>query len=240
VPIFTAAASPFAQTADASLEALQPLAASMVVLDVACGVAHVSDVVAPHVRQVVGVDLTPELLAAGADRLRERAITNVLLAEGDATALPFVDASFDLVFCRSSVHHFVEPRRHLAEMARVGKPGGRVVVFDMVAPDLAVRDTFDALHRALDPSHVHALLDVELAALLEEVVGPVTACTTSWRPPLRIEAMVNPSSDAKPVVEALARELAGGPPTGFTPSLDDTGALQVSFRSTAVEVRRPR
>ena len=102
-----------------------------------------------------------------ADRLREHGITNVLLQEGDAAALPFLDESFDLVFCRFAVHHFTEPRRQLAEMARVCRAGGRVVISDLVAPDAELRRTFDDLHRQLDPSHVRAVPADELVDLTE-------------------------------------------------------------------------
>src|SRR6476661_5716682 len=98
---------------------IDPLTPDMVVLDVACGAAHAAELAAPHVRQVVGIDLTPELLAIGAARLRDAGITNVLLQEGNAAALPFVDASFDLVMCRTALHHMADPEHALAEMARV-------------------------------------------------------------------------------------------------------------------------
>src|SRR4029079_6798822 len=93
-----------------------------------------------------------ELLALGAARLRDAGITNVLLQEGNAAALPFVDASFDLVMCRTPVHHMGDPLASIAEMARVCKPGGRVIVSDLVAPNAEVRDAFDDFQRILDPS----------------------------------------------------------------------------------------
>src|SRR5262249_37020521 len=63
---------------------IEPLTPDMVVLDVACGAAHAAELAAPYVREVVGVDLTPELLTIGAARLRDAGITNVLLQEGNA------------------------------------------------------------------------------------------------------------------------------------------------------------
>src|SRR4029078_10464421 len=95
-----------------------PLTPDMLVLDVACGAAHAAELAAPHVRQVVGVDLTPELLALGATRLRDAGITNVLLQEGNAATLPFVDASFDLVMCRTAIHHMGDPIDSIARMGR--------------------------------------------------------------------------------------------------------------------------
>ena len=101
VGLFSGDDSVFARRVESPLAWLEPLDPELVVLDVACGAAHVAEQVAPSVRQVVGVDLTPALLALGADRLRAAGIGNVLLQEGNAAALPFVDGSFDLVFCRA-------------------------------------------------------------------------------------------------------------------------------------------
>ncbi len=164
--LFVGDDSPFARRPASALAWLEPLDPEMIVLDVACGAAHAAEQAAPHVRQVVGIDLTPSLLELGAERLRDAGITNVLLQEGNAAELPFVDDSFDLVVCRGALHHFMDPGGAVAEMARVCRPGGRVVAADMVAPDAEVRDAFDDLHRCLDPSHAGVLLEAELAELL--------------------------------------------------------------------------
>src|SRR5256714_10925133 len=102
VGLFVGDDSPFARRPASTLAWLEPLDAGMVVLDVACGAAHAAEVAAPHVRQVVGIDLTRALLELGARRLAEQGVTNVLLQEANAESLPFVDESFDLVCCRSS------------------------------------------------------------------------------------------------------------------------------------------
>src|SRR5205814_8861444 len=120
--------------ASSAVARLEPLDSDMIVRDVACGAAHAAAQVAPHVRQVVGLDLTRAILDLGDDRLRDAGITNVLLQEGSAAELPFLDASFDLVACRAALHHVPDPRVVVAEMARVCRPGGRVVAVDMVAP----------------------------------------------------------------------------------------------------------
>src|SRR5688572_19408693 len=143
----------FARRAQSPTAWIEPLEPDMIVLDVACGAGHAAEIAAPHVRQVVGIDLTPELIALGAERLREAGVGNVLLQEGNAAALPFVDESFDLVMCRSSLHHMPDPQRAVSEMARVCRPGGRVVVADIVAAKSDVRDTFDEVHRPIYPSH---------------------------------------------------------------------------------------
>ena len=202
---------------------LEPLTDDMVVLEVACGAAHVAESVAPRVREVVGLDLTPELLALGAARLRDVGVDNVLLQEGNAEALPFVDRSFDLVCCRSSLHHFADPARAVAEMVRVCRLGGRVVLSDLVAPSAGERDEFDRLHRLIDPSHVRAFDGVELS------YGE----TTTTRLPLAIA--LTEQSEREPVFAALRGELAGGARTGFDPEEGDDGSFVVAFTSCTIE-----
>jgi ubiquinone/menaquinone biosynthesis C-methylase UbiE len=238
-PTFEQPDSFFARAADSTLAWLQPLSPEMIVLDVACGAAHAAEVAAPFVRQVVGVDLTRALLEVGAGRLRDRHVTNVLLQEGDAASLTFLDESFDLVFCRFAVHHFPHPERQLAEMARVCRRGGRIVVSDMVSPGAALQDRFDELHRMLDPSHAKALGHDELRALIETTVGPVTRADTSRATtPVAVDRLLNPSSDREAVVAALRSELAGGDATGFDPSVGDDGAVHATFRSLVVHATR--
>ena len=234
VGLFTGADAPFARRADTVTGWVEPLDPDMVVLDVACGAGHVAEQLAPHVRQVVGVDLTRALLDAGATRLQAAGVGNVLLQEGTVAALPFVDASFDLVVCRTALHHFPDPARAVAQMRRVCRPEGRVVVADLVAPAAEVRDRFDAVHRDLDPSHVRALLDDELVALMAEHVGPVTRAEPVPALRLPIDLIVTDAGDGDAVRSALRDELAGGDATGFEPTRAGD-EVHVSFHITVVE-----
>jgi SAM-dependent methyltransferase len=236
VDLFTRDDSPFARRFASPLAWVEPLDAGMIVLDVACGAGHASEQVAPRVRQVVGIDLTPVLLRAGDERLAAAGIRNVLLQQGDATDLPFVDASFDLVVCRSSLHHMPDPGAAVAEMARVCRPEGRVVVSDMIAPTPEVRDAFDELHRAIDPSHVRALVTPELAELVGERVGPLSFGDTS-SVAVPIDLILTGAADTPATVAALERDLDGGPPTGFFPVREDE-QIVVTFSSTVVHAIR--
>jgi SAM-dependent methyltransferase len=205
----------------------------MIVLDVACGAAHAAEPIAKEVRQVVGIDLTPALLKVGAQRLRDQGVTNVLLQEAHAESLPFVDESFDIVFCRSSLHHFADPERAVVEMARVCSVGGRLVLVDIVAPSNAVRDRFDHLHGLIDPSHVRSFLAVELAQLLP---GGVEALAYANMINLRlpIDIALTEQSDKAQVLEILRAELRGeAGPTGFDPTEEDD-KLVVSFATCVV------
>jgi SAM-dependent methyltransferase len=205
-------------------EWLEPLSPDWIALDVACGAAHVAQEVAPRVRQVVGIDLTPALLGLAAARLAAAGIGNVLLQEGDAAALPFTDGAFDLVVCRAALHHFPDPAVQIAEMARVCRPGGRVVVSDMLAPGTADRAAFDALHRVIDPSHARCLLDAEMSGLITSHVGAITGRTEPGITyTLPVGAFLTDAGQPDAAMAALHAELAGGPRTGFRPANTGTG-----------------
>jgi ubiquinone/menaquinone biosynthesis C-methylase UbiE len=210
---------------------LAPLDGDMVALEVACGAGHVAESVAPFVRQVVAIDLTRELLDLGAERVAASGIRNVLLQEANGEALPFVDDSFDLAFCRASLHHFAEPVRAIEEMVRVGRAGGRVVINDLVAPSPDVRDRFDELHRLLDPSHVRTFLPEELVAALPREARCAEHETIEIRLPL--EVSISEVSDRDAVVDALHEELDGGPASGFSPAIEND-ALVVTFQVCTV------
>ena len=214
---------------------LEPLDDDMVVLDVACGAAHVCEEVAPHVRQVVGIDLTSTLLELGAARLREAGVANVLLQEGNAEALPFVDGSFDVVFCRAALHHIGNPQRAVAEMVRTCRPGGRIVLSDLIAPSVDERDTFDHLHQLIDPSHARAFLEEELPEVFPDALTLTYGETTTARLP--IDIAVTEQSERETVFASLRADLAGGESTGFDPEEAD-GTFVVSFRNCVVHGTR--
>ncbi len=135
-------------------------------LDVGTGAGALALALAPLVREVVGVDLVPELLALA--RERAAGLGNVELVEGDATALPFPDFSFDLAGTLRTLHHVHRPELVVAELARVTRPGGRVLVVDQIAPsDPLEALTLDRFERARDPGHERLLPDGDLRHLFE-------------------------------------------------------------------------
>jgi SAM-dependent methyltransferase len=133
-------------------------------LDSAAGTGALAFALAPLVREVVAVDLVPELLAEG--RARAAAFPNVTFVEGDATRLPVADASFDLAATIRSLHHIADPVAALAELVRATRPGGTVVVIDQIAPDdVQEAAAIDRFERARDASHTRLLTDAELRAV---------------------------------------------------------------------------
>jgi ubiquinone/menaquinone biosynthesis C-methylase UbiE len=133
-------------------------------LDVGAGAGAFALALAPHVREVVALDVVPELLAEAS----KRAPANVEVVEGDATALAFDDASFDLVVTARTLHHVPRPELVLAEAVRVLRPGGTLLVVDQLAPvDPIAAIELNRFERARDPSTTRVLADVDLRGLFE-------------------------------------------------------------------------
>jgi SAM-dependent methyltransferase len=136
------------------------------VLDSGTGSGALAFALAPHVREVVAVDLVPELLDQG--RRRGARFPNVTFVEGDATKLPFEYGSFDLAGSLRTLHHIDRPELAVAELVRVTRPRGRVLVIDQIAPvDPLAAQELNRFERARDPSHTRALADVDLRGVFE-------------------------------------------------------------------------
>jgi len=135
-------------------------------LDSGAGTGALAFALAPHVREVVGVDVVPELLEQA--RKRAEQLSNVSFVEGDATKLPFGYGEFDLAGTLRTLHHIARPELVIAELARVTRSRGRVLVIDQIAPvDPAAAAELNSFERARDPSHTRTLADVDLRGLFE-------------------------------------------------------------------------
>ncbi len=134
-------------------------------VDVGTGAGALAFALAPLMREVVGIDPVPELL----ELARARALPNTQFVEGDGEALRFPNADFDLSGTHRTLHHVAHPERVVAELARVTRPGGHVLVVDQLAPDdpaeAAALQEFEATR---DPSHARLLTDAELRGLFAE------------------------------------------------------------------------
>jgi SAM-dependent methyltransferase len=177
---FTRQAEPFAAMpahSDADITRLICSAARLVpgcrVLDVACGPGLVALAFAEIAGHVTGLDLTPAMLDKARHLQRQRGRANMSWDLGRADALPYPDGSFDAVVTRFSFHHLLEPARALAEMRRVCRWGGRVVVCDVYTTTPEQAAEYDRLERLRDPSHVRALPLDELRALMRTALDEV-------------------------------------------------------------------
>lgn len=117
-----------------------------VMLEAAAGTCAVSRAFAPYVKTVVSMDGTPVMLETGRKQADKEGHRNIIFTKGFVEDIPFLDGFFDIVISRLAFHHFTDPNAAFHEMARVVKPGGRLVLVDMAAtpePDRTVRDEFE-------------------------------------------------------------------------------------------------
>jgi SAM-dependent methyltransferase len=147
---------------------LIPAAAGERWLDAACGPGLVARGLAPRVGRVQGVDMTPAMVDLATREAAREGIPNAAFSVGDATALGFEPGSFDGAVTRFSLHHIPRPGRVVAELARVVRPGGAVVIADHVtSEDADVAAWHEEIERLRDPSHWACLTPARLRTLGE-------------------------------------------------------------------------
>jgi SAM-dependent methyltransferase len=106
------------------------LPAGMRILDAGCGDGLLASALARAGAIVTGVDRDPHMLTVGQARA-EHAGLHLELVEGDLRALPFADAAFDVVIAVTALCFVADAERAVREMARVLRPGGRVVIGEL-------------------------------------------------------------------------------------------------------------
>ena len=139
-------------------------------LDIGTGAGHTALAFAPAVASVVAYDLTPQMLQEVERNAADRGLTNVTTQQGAAEELPYPDASFELVSCRLTTHHFANLTQAVGEMARVLTPGGRLIIQDTSVPENAELDRqINEIEILRDPSHVRNYRPSEWRTMLMAV-----------------------------------------------------------------------
>lgn len=137
------------------LSALLAVSPHASVIDLGCGAGHASFVAAQVVTEVVAYDLSSQMLKVVAEAAKQKGLTNIRTRQGVAESLPFSDASADIVISRYSAHHWHDVGQALREIRRVLKPGGRVIIMDVVSPGHPLLDIYlQTVEKLRDTSHV--------------------------------------------------------------------------------------
>jgi SAM-dependent methyltransferase len=170
---FTRQARPFAEArvlrapelTTAIVEALGSAARGDVV-DLASGPGVVTESLAVSAQRVVALDLTAATLELARERVRDAGHRHVRFVRGDVTRAPLAAERFDGAVLRLALHHFANPGAAVATAHTLLRPGGRLVVLDLLSPeDPEDRPLHAALERLRDPSHVDTLTGEALQAL---------------------------------------------------------------------------
>jgi SAM-dependent methyltransferase len=143
---------------------LGPFTGTELALDAGSGTGAFAFALAPFVGEVVAVDTREDYVEAG----RAIAPENVRFQEGDATALPFGYATFDVAGSVRLLHHVRRPELAVSELVRVTRPGGRLLIADQLGSVDPLRSLeMDRFERMRDPSHQRLLPDADIRGFLD-------------------------------------------------------------------------
>jgi ArsR family transcriptional regulator len=113
-------------------EALLRLIPPMVIADLGAGEGAFSLLLAQRATQVIAVDTSAKMIEVAREQALGNGVKNIEFRLGDMEEVPIKTATVDLVFFSQSLHHALHPGRALAEANRILRPGGRVVILDLV------------------------------------------------------------------------------------------------------------
>ncbi len=113
-------------------ETLLLLMPARVIADLGAGEGTFSQLLAQRAEHVIAVDSSEKMVEYGAGVARENGFTNLEYRLGDLEETPIAAGSVDLVFLSQSLHHAARPERAVAEAFRITRPGGRVVILDLL------------------------------------------------------------------------------------------------------------
>lgn len=151
------------------IELIRP-SADNIALDVATGGGHTAIALAKSVKQVVAIDITPEMLAEAKVASDQEGLGNITFEVENVHNLNFRDGEFDIVASRFAVHHFSDVRLALQEMCRVLKPGGKFYVLDCSVLDgEELEREINRIELLRDSSHQYSYSPRLWHQLLEEL-----------------------------------------------------------------------
>jgi ubiquinone/menaquinone biosynthesis C-methylase UbiE/DNA-binding transcriptional ArsR family regulator len=113
-------------------EALLRLMPPMVIADLGAGEGAFALLLAERATKVIAVDTSAKMIEVGREQAQRHGVKNVEYRLGDMEEIPIDDAEVDLVFFSQSLHHALHPERAVHEASRILKPGGRIVILDLV------------------------------------------------------------------------------------------------------------
>ena len=165
------------RTWEALARSALPLLETGDVLDIASGDGVLAELLSPHAKRYICIDTSARVVAAAGERLRR--FPNVEVREGDMHALPFKDASFDLVVLMHALTYSTKPAQAVAEAARVLRRGGRLLLSSLARHE----------HRSVVEAYGHVNLgfsEKELRKFAEKAgleIANAETVTRERRPP---------------------------------------------------------
>lgn len=158
-------------------------------LDMGCGAGHLTYALAPHAAQVTAADPSPQMVATVAATAKEKGLGNVETTQANANTMSFSANQFCITTSRYSAHHWLDIGNCIANMRRVTKPGGYLLMIDVLGHEDPLVDThLQAMELLRDPSHIRNLTATQWRnvitrsgfELLEEKTWPLPIAFAPW------------------------------------------------------------
>jgi len=190
------------------LEVVAPKAGEAV-LDVASGGGHTAVALGETGAFVIALDVTPAMLRETRHLAQQKKVSLRSRVLADGQLLPFARRSFEIVTSRLAVHHFRGAHLAIREMSRVLRPGGRLYIFDLSAPDepeLGV--LLNDVERLRDPSHMDSHPPSHWRRMIETVGLEIRHFHWMNRAPYDMETWFERSRTPKPARKEVFKKLA--------------------------------
>lgn len=203
------------------------------VLDMGCGAGHASFAMArAGAADVVAYDLSPAMLEVVAAEAKVRRHAQIHTAQGPAESLAFPDACFDMVVTRYSAHHWLDMRQGIHEAARVLKPGGTLIVIDVISPENPLFDTvLQTVEILRDLSHVRDYRESEWRNTLASA-GLSHIASHRWKLTMEFDgwvARIGTSAARITAVQTVLDELPGEAREYFSVSQNRSFAIDAGW-----------
>jgi SAM-dependent methyltransferase len=177
------------------------------VLDAGTGAGHAAILFAPHVQQIIAIDLSTQMLEQGQISAAKRKIPNVSFVLGDVEQLQYEDETFDLVVSRYSAHHRPNPQKGINEIHRVLKPEGRLLLGDIVSiEDFAVDTFLQTIEMLRDKSHVRDHTVAQWRSMLH-AAGFTAEYVHSWGAEIEFQSWIERMQTPADMVTVLKQLL---------------------------------
>lgn len=159
----------FQYTQELAIRHLDPKSGSKV-LDIGCGTGFAVLQLASlsFIRKACGIDISSVMVEKARAKVPQGVREKTEFCQASSESIPYPTREFDYVLCTNSFHHYIDPLSALAEMRRVLRPGGRVVILEN-APDLSWYTwAWDYILRMIEKGHVRYYTSRELGQMLRD------------------------------------------------------------------------